>query len=108
MSLNVVSGESVAIVSPSGSGKSTLLRLLLGLEEPTGGEALLHLPPAGVGAVFQEDNLLPWLGVIENGCLLSRPHRAPVDEGRRERLLESCGLAEFRSYYPSELSAGMR
>ncbi|MCH8327335.1 MAG: ATP-binding cassette domain-containing protein, partial [Candidatus Marinimicrobia bacterium] len=59
-------GEAVAIMAPSGAGKSTLVRLLLGLEEPAGGECSLALPSRDIGVVFQEDNLLPWLTVEEN------------------------------------------
>ncbi|MBD3183238.1 ATP-binding cassette domain-containing protein, partial [Candidatus Poribacteria bacterium] len=39
--LNIRWGENVAIVGPNGSGKTTLLRIILGLEEPTGGEVNL-------------------------------------------------------------------
>jgi NitT/TauT family transport system ATP-binding protein len=108
VNLSIQPGESVAIISPSGSGKSTLLRLLLELEKPTEGEASLLVARSGVGAVFQEDSLLPWLKVSENLCLLNELHKKPVDEDRREHLLETYGLADFKQYYPSRLSGGMK
>jgi NitT/TauT family transport system ATP-binding protein len=108
VSVSVMPGESVAIISPSGSGKSTLLRLLLQLEEPTEGTASLLVPPSGIGAVFQEDSLLPWLNIVENICLLNKLHRKPVDETECQKLLECYGLADFKEYYPSQLSGGMK
>jgi len=108
VNLSVQPGESVGIISPSGSGKSTLLRLLLGLERPSEGEASLLVAPSAVGVVFQEDSLLPWLNVAQNLCLLNELHKKPVDEGRRNRLLKTYGLADFTRYYPSQLSGGMK
>jgi len=46
VSLAVEAGEFVAVAGPNGGGKTTLLRLVLGLEEPTSGEALLFGEPA--------------------------------------------------------------
>lgn len=108
VSLEIRTGESVAIISPSGSGKSTLLRLLLRLEKPSDGETTLVSPPSDTGAAFQEDSLLPWLNVIENLSLLNRLHKKPVDEQQRETLLANYGLSEFKDYYPSQLSGGMK
>lgn len=108
VSLEVMAGESVAIISPSGSGKSTLLRLLLRLEKPANGETTVLVPPSDIGAVFQEDSLLPWLNVLENLSLLNRLHKKPVDEQQCKKLLASYGLAEFQDYYPSQLSGGMK
>jgi zinc transport system ATP-binding protein len=44
--LRVETGEFVAIAGPNGGGKTTLLRIVLGLERPTAGEALLFGEPA--------------------------------------------------------------
>jgi zinc transport system ATP-binding protein len=45
--LRVQQGEFVAIAGPNGGGKTTLIRLILGLERPASGEALLFGEPAG-------------------------------------------------------------
>jgi ATP-binding cassette subfamily B protein RaxB len=68
LSLNVLAGESVALVGPSGCGKSTTLKLMLGLFSPVEGQILvdgLPLEQIGLGqyrrqiaAVMQEDKLL--------------------------------------------------
>ena len=63
--LEIVAGESVAILGPSGSGKSTLLALLAGLDRPSEGEVLLDGEPIQ-GSV--ED-------FIAGECTLLRPSR---------------------------------
>ncbi len=80
ISLEVMAGESVAIVGPSGSGKSTLLQIMGTLDEPTSGtvwfedrdlQTLDELQLAAVrnrqiGFVFQAHYLLPQCTVLEN------------------------------------------
>ncbi|MGH7532538.1 MAG: ATP-binding cassette domain-containing protein, partial [Gemmatimonadales bacterium] len=74
VSLDVASGECVAILGPSGCGKSTLLRCIAGLEEPTSGDILIgdarvnDLAPAerDIAMVFQHYALYPHLSVREN------------------------------------------
>ncbi len=108
VSLQLQPCESVALVSPSGAGKSTLLRLLLSLEKPTEGQISLFLKPSQVGAAFQEDNLLPWLNVTENVCLLNQLHKRKIDQLELERILQMFNLESFQSYFPWQLSGGMK
>src|SRR3954468_19065741 len=69
--LQVSSGEFVAILGPSGCGKSTLLELCAGLEPVTAGfitidgEKVQGPNPQAV-MVFQEHSLFPWLNVEDN------------------------------------------
>jgi putative ABC transport system ATP-binding protein len=122
VSLQVESGEFVAIMGASGSGKSTILQLLGGLDLPTSGEVIIdgiRLATLGeeertltrrakTGFVFQFFNLLPLLSVSENVALpfliggdsLNR-HRSRVDE-----LLALVGLADKADHRPDQLSAG--
>ena len=58
VSLQVGSGEMVAIVGPSGCGKSTLLRLASRLTTPSSGE--IGVGGGNLGYVFQDATLLPW------------------------------------------------
>ena len=44
--LRIAEGEFVAIAGPNGGGKTTLVRIVLGLERPSGGRALLYGEPA--------------------------------------------------------------
>ena len=61
-----------------------------------------------VSYMFQEPRLLPWLSVRDNlRFVLDDPKRERV-RARLDRWLERVGLAEFGSYYPTQLSAGMQ
>ena len=108
-------GEFMSIVGPSGCGKSTLLKILAGLLQRSGGEALLNGTPIDgprhdIGVVFQSPVLFPWRTVLGNVLL-------PVDvqqlgrEKMQQRaldLLNLVGLKEFEHRYPWELSGGMQ
>lgn len=74
ISLQLRSGESVALLGPSGCGKSTLLRLLAGLEAPQSGQMQFDGAPLGAPGperilVFQDPTLYPWLTVRQNVLL---------------------------------------
>lgn len=107
--LSLAPGEIVSLLGPSGCGKSTLLRIAAGLDQDfTGG--LAHNPlldfggGTGIGVVFQEPRLLPWLNVAQNVGFV---------DGRRadaqwiEQLLEDVGLAGQGGKLPKQLSGGM-
>ncbi|MFD0934890.1 ATP-binding cassette domain-containing protein, partial [Methylobacterium trifolii] len=69
--LEVAGGEIVALIGGSGCGKTTLLRLVAGLDRASAGSVRLDGeaiagPHPGVGLVFQEPRLLPWLDVAAN------------------------------------------
>ena len=111
----VEQGEFIAVVGPSGCGKTTFLRIVAGLEPATAGTILLDGQPlAGPGGnrgfVFQNDSLLPWRTVLAN-ALIGPEVAGPVGETERKRtldLLRLVGLGGFESYYPRQLSGGMR
>ncbi|MFT5052627.1 MAG: putative ABC transport system ATP-binding protein [Chlamydiales bacterium] len=118
--LEIMAGESVAIVGPSGGGKSTLLGLLAGLDRPTHGSAqfdghalesmnedeLAILRRENIGFVFQSFLLLGNLTAHEN---VRVPMELTGVEGARARtdeLLERVGLTNRAHHYPSQLSGG--
>jgi NitT/TauT family transport system ATP-binding protein len=119
--LDIAPGEFVAVVGPSGCGKTTLLRAIQGLETLTTGTVTVAGCPPGeiaTGFVFQRASLLPWKTVARNvsfGLDLrvirsgggAGGDRAARDE-RVAELLELTGLAEFRDFYPRQLSGGMQ
>src|SRR5579863_4738467 len=115
ITLNIASGEVVALLGRSGSGKSTLLRILAGLIPPSRGRvlkngALLDGPNSGVAMVFQSFALLPWLTVQENAelGLFARGVSRDTCEKEALRALSMVGLEGFEGAYPKELSGGMR
>jgi len=111
-SLQVNSGEAIAIVGGSGCGKSTLLRLIAGLERPTAGEVrlkgqLLNEPHPAVGLVFQEPRLLPWLKVADNIAFGLGGLPAAERHARVQEALQRVGLDGQGEKWPRELSGGM-
>ena len=122
VSLTVEGGSSVAITGPSGCGKSTLLGILGGLAVPSsgvvriGGHVLSSLPErrrssfrrTHVGFVYQSDNLLPFLTVIENVGLQLALTGASVAADRPLDLLDKLGLADVADRLPDHLSGGQR
>jgi len=119
VTLQVASGEFVALLGESGVGKSTLLNCIAGLEAPDHGRILLdgtdiatldedqraHLRRERLGFVFQAFHVLPHLTVAENVelplRLLGRPDRARV-----EALLADVGLTGLGARMPAQLSGG--
>ena len=116
VSVDVASGERLAVLGPSGSGKSTLLRVVAGLQPPTTGRVLLDdrdvtdVPPyrRGVGLVFQDAALFPHRDVAGNVGF--GPKVAGLDEhARRSRVteaLELVGLAGAENRVVTTLSGG--
>ena len=120
LSLELTSGDSLAIVGSSGSGKSTLLGLLSGLDLPSHGSVLLAGHDLGqldedqrarvraehVGFVFQSFQLLDSLNALEN-VMLPLELEGHGDARQRARaLLERVGLGHRLSHYPRQLSGG--
>ena len=120
VSLEVPRGAHLALLGPSGCGKTTSLLLIAGLEAPNGGEVWIddrlvagrgtQVPPErrGVGLVFQDYALFPFLTVRQNvGFSLKRmsaPERARVVD----ELLDLIGLTGLAERYPHELSGGQQ
>lgn len=122
VTLDIQSGEFVALLGASGSGKSSLLNLIAGLDSPTsgqvvsGGKDLARLSRAElakyrrhtVGMIFQSFNLIPSMTVLEN---VELPLRfAEVARSNRNQLsvnaLTRVGLSERVEHRPVELSGG--
>jgi NitT/TauT family transport system ATP-binding protein len=115
ISIDVRRGEFISIVGPSGCGKTTFLRIIGGLELSDSGEArlddrVIRGPGKDRGFVFQQDNLLPWRTILANTEIGPEitGDRGPEQRERIKSLLKLVGLAGFESYYPRQLSGGMR
>lgn len=107
VSLEVAEKEFVCVLGPSGCGKSTLLRVAAGLEQPSLGTVETQSRPS---VVFQEHGVFPWLTVAENVAYPLKLRKVPKAQRRARvaELLDLVGLTEFASYYPSQISGGMR
>jgi putative ABC transport system ATP-binding protein len=124
ITLDIASGEFLALMGPSGSGKSTLLNLIAGIDKPDGGmlrvagvdiadmsEAqLADWRAEHVGFIFQFYNLMPVLTAFENVELPLLLTRLASGERKAhvETALEMVGLADRMEHYPSELSGGQQ
>ncbi|MBB3148542.1 NitT/TauT family transport system ATP-binding protein [Phyllobacterium trifolii] len=113
--IKMEAGEFISIVGPSGCGKTTLMRIIAGLEEPDAGNVWIGgnkvtAPGPDRGFVFQSDSLLPWRTVWQNAALgLKLNGQLDAEATERVRnMLELTGLAGFESYWPKQLSGGMR
>ena len=121
-SLEIRTGDYVAIVGPSGSGKTTLLSILGGMLSPNAGRvsvdgvSLYELSVAKravfrrerMGFVFQTFNLVPYLTAVENVQIPLYLNGVVKSEQRRRaaELLERVGLKDRLDHKPSELSTG--
>jgi NitT/TauT family transport system ATP-binding protein len=115
LTMTVAPNEFVAVVGPTGCGKSTTLSLVSGLEPASEGEVLVAGEPVrgipdGVGYMFQNDAVLPWRSVLDNVAAGPRYRGGSRSEARAKARtwVERVGLAGFESYYPHQLSGGMR
>ena len=122
ISLDIRSGELIALLGPSGSGKTTLLRLIAGLERPTAGaiyfgdEDASHksVQERNVGFVFQHYALFKHLTVGDNigfGLKVrprnNRPSRADIRR-RASELLDLVQISGLERRFPAQLSGGQR
>lgn len=116
LSLQIGSGQLMALLGASGSGKSTLLKLIAGIEQPDSGDirldgqSMLRVPAHRRGAVlmFQKAYLFPFLSVAENiafGLKLQRISTATIKSEIR-RMLELVELPDIGSKRPAQLSGG--
>jgi NitT/TauT family transport system ATP-binding protein len=120
--LEVGTGDFVALVGPSGCGKSTILKLVGGLFPASTGYVGIAgrevgAEPVRIGMAFQNPTLLPWLTIRDNVMLplkIVPPFRAEFRAKRRgefrdrvEALLAQVGLAGFGDKHPWQLSGGM-
>ena len=108
VSLDVAAGEFVCLLGASGCGKSTLLNLVAELDRPTSGT--IALQTGGVGLMFQDAALFPWLTARGNVELALKLRGVPRGEraGRVDELLALVHLGDFGAKRPHELSGGMR
>jgi len=120
VNMQLLAGESCAVVGPSGSGKTTLLGLCAGLDTPSSGHIILDgeaihqlsedqrasMRRKRVGFIFQNFQLIPSLTALENVLipleLLGQRHC----QDQAKALLSKVGLEKRVDHYPLQLSGG--
>jgi ribose transport system ATP-binding protein len=116
VSFEVAAGEVHALVGENGAGKSTLMKILAGAQPADSGTIEMHGSPVdidgprtaerlGIGMIYQEFNLVPDLGVIENIVLGVEPRRGPFLEKRAAQTAAASVLGELGIALPLDRPA---
>lgn len=107
INFKIKNGEFVSILGRSGCGKTTLANILAGYFIAQTGKVLINNtevknPGKNRIVVNQENDLFPWMTVLENMKLANH------DEKYVNKYLKLVGLDEYKQYYPNHLSGGMK
>lgn len=120
VNISIEQGEVAAIVGPSGSGKSTLLNMLVGLDNPTGGQIIINgidlsgmtakeltaFRRRNIGFIFQNYNLVSILNAYDNILLPLQLDRRQIDDAYIESIVSTLGIKDKLSNMPTSLSGG--
>lgn len=102
ISFDIHKGEIVCILGSSGIGKTSLLNIAIGTVEKTLGN--INRFDTKISYVFQDDRLIPWLNLFENIKLVSKNTK----DDEILNLIEYMGLSDYITFFPKELSGGMK
>jgi ABC-2 type transport system ATP-binding protein len=106
VSLDVKTGELVAVIGPNGAGKTTLLSIIAGIQPANAGT--VSLGAGDVGWAPQQPALYTRLSVAENLALFARLEKLSDPQAAVERMLEQTGLRDRAGERVGRLSGGNR
>jgi putative ABC transport system ATP-binding protein len=122
LSFRLKMGEVIAVIGPSGSGKSTFLSIAGALQSPDKGKVIVNgtdiasfsdIEKANIrlnhlGYIFQTSNLVPYLKVEEQLCLVLKMANQWTKESKRKinEMLMAVGMEHRTKFYPHQLSGG--
>lgn len=122
VSLEIEEGEFITIFGPSGCGKSTLLHTIMGIEKPDSGRIQIlgksiwdmnadqraDLRKQNIGIVFQQQNWIKSLSVLENVALSAQLLGYNQQESLQKAhdAMEKMNMTRFENFIPTELSSG--
>lgn len=109
ISFEVLENEFLVILGPGGCGKTTLLKNLAGQLEYDQGR-IEYDQDHSIGFVFQNFSIFPWMSVRQNvefGLKMKGVSRQVCHE-TAEKYIDLVGLKGFESYYPNQISGGMK
>ena len=116
VTLDVRRGEVLALVGENGAGKSTLMKILAGAQTADSGDILIKNTPAaitgprsaeqyGIGMIYQEFNLVPTLGAIDNVLLGMEPVKGFFLDRKAAQDLATKTLAKLGITVPLSIPA---
>ncbi|MBC8068303.1 MAG: ABC transporter ATP-binding protein, partial [Deltaproteobacteria bacterium] len=119
VSLRIDKGEVFGVLGPNGAGKSTTIRMLCGLLDPTGGQAIVvgydvakqpEQVKARIGYMTQRFSLYEDLAVIENLEFYASIYGVPrkLRRARVDAVIEQTGLGDRRKQIAGTLSGGWK
>ncbi|MDQ5957174.1 MAG: NitT/TauT family transport system ATP-binding protein [Patescibacteria group bacterium] len=107
ITLDIIPESINILIGSSGCGKTTILKILSGLEGYNEGTLVVD---GGVGFVFQNGAILPWLSVYDN-VKLALLHSKDTEEAKNKKImkaLEEASIEKFKDNLPRDLSGGQR
>ncbi len=116
-SLEVRTGEAIALTGRNGAGKSTLLRCLVGADRPDDGTIMVCGNPMSetspqirrdMATVIDDLDFFPDLSVVEHLDLLARAHGVADPDAAVDEVLEEVQLVPQSGQLPGTLSSGQR
>lgn len=116
INFHVHKGEIFGFLGPNGAGKTTTLRIILGLLDPTSGEALVFGEDIGsngdlrrkVGILLENDGLYDGLSAYENLDYYAQLYNVPDRDKKIRNLLDFAGLLERKGDKVGTFSKGMK